>query len=72
MPDVLDTEKLFYVVGQNVWEMDDLLQWDVHGKLEVACIPQADFLEKIISVCLSNYISLSGKQILIGLLMTTE
>lgn len=40
MPDVLDTQKLFYVVGQNVWEMDDLLQWDVHGKLEVACIPQ--------------------------------
>lgn len=32
----------------------------------------SDFLEKIISVCLSNYISLSGKQILIGLLMTTE
>lgn len=28
----------------------------------------SDFLEKIVSVCLSNYISLNGKQILIGLL----
>lgn len=32
MPDVGDTQKLFNVVGENVWEIDDLLQWNVHGK----------------------------------------
>lgn len=55
------TQKLFYVVGWNVWELDGLKLWDLHEKLEVACILSSSDLEKLICVCLSNCISLTEK-----------
>lgn len=36
------------------------------------CLYASDVFSKLVGVCLSKYILLNGKQILMGLLVTTE